>query len=124
VLVCGIDDLAAEYGAPVAVKLDIEGLELSALESSRVISEGRSVLYTEICPAQLQRYGRSVHEFSAFLRSLNYRLFRNLGDRNASNDRFWVGELLELSDVNAELFDVLAVPSDSPRLSLVAMAEG
>jgi FkbM family methyltransferase len=117
--ICSIDDLAEEYGLPVIVKIDIEGLELTVLEASDVIKSERPILYTEVSPGNLGAYSRTVPEFSDFLEGLGYRLFRNAGKRNAAHDRFKATELRHLSEVRGRIFDVLAVPTDNPRLGRV-----
>ncbi len=108
--VCGIDDISLAFGAPDVIKVDIEGLELSALEASDVVRTVRPVIYAEVSAEHLLRYSRTVESFDVFLRGLDYRLFRNVGERNASHDRFEVAELTNLSEGGA-FFDVLAIPT-------------
>jgi FkbM family methyltransferase len=115
---CSIDGLASEHGIPDVIKVDIEGLELDVLESSNVVRSRRPVLYAEVWSHQLGKYGRSVREFDDLLRGLGYRLFRNVGERNAAHDDFILAELSELA--GDDLFDVLAIPDDSPRLRHVS----
>lgn len=110
-----LDELVAEYGSPAVVKIDIEGLELDVLEASMFVENQQPILYTELSASQLARYSRSVAEFALFFEKLEYRLFRNVGDRNAAHDRFEVVEIDRLSDVEAPLFDVLAMPREHPR---------
>jgi FkbM family methyltransferase len=114
VRICGIDDLAAEHGVPDVVKIDIEGLELDVLETSELVRTTRPILYTEVSEPHLGRYSRTVQEFNDFLLGLDYRLFRNVGERNAAHDDFRVQELPDLF-AGGRFFDVLAVPRDSPR---------
>lgn len=112
----GIDDIAARSFVPDAIKIDIEGLELQVLEDSQMVKRHRPILYAEVSAPQLGRYNGSIQAFGALLRRLDYRLFKNGGERNAAHDRFEVVELRDLSEGGA-FFDVLAVPLESTRLA-------
>ena len=114
----GIDEMAVAFRVPDVIKIDIEGLEFDVLESSGVLRRARPVLYAEVSTSQLVRYGSSVDAFDDLLRALSYRLFKNVGDRNAAHDRFRVRELGHLSE-GGDFFDVLALPRESSRLSQV-----
>lgn len=110
-----IDSLVAERIRPrrvALIKLDVEGQELSALESSAgTITSDRPLLYCEIVAAQLERQGHSVADVESFLRVHRYRLFRNAGDRNSTHDRFEIVALDSLTS-GGPFFDCLAVPDE------------
>jgi FkbM family methyltransferase len=70
-----LDDYCAEHGlAPGAVKIDVEGAELSVLQGAReTLARHRPVLF-------LSTHGADVHAASlAFLRELGYRVSPILG---------------------------------------------
>jgi FkbM family methyltransferase len=115
--ILSIDALAAQTFVPDVVKIDLEGFDAWALTSSAVIAERRPILYVEIVLHQLARAGASMAELSELFRRLGYRLFRNVGDRNAAHDRFVPAELADVRD-GGEFFDVLALHADHPRLPL------
>jgi FkbM family methyltransferase len=110
-----IDELARKTFHPDVIKIDIEGLEAWALGGSSIVAQRKPILYVEVSNAQLARYGATSGGLEKILRSFGYRLFRNDGPRNASNDNFWVRELHRFVDEGG-LFDVLAVPHGNPRL--------
>ena len=111
-----IDDIAAMEVTPDVIKIDIEGLELDALRDSKTIRAQRPVIYAEVSLNHLARYGATIDDFDRFLRSLDYRMFRNVGDHNGAHDNFIPAELKELSECG-KFCDVLAIASDSARLS-------
>ncbi|HEU0298322.1 MAG TPA: FkbM family methyltransferase [Longimicrobium sp.] len=70
-----LDDYCAEHGlAPAAVKIDVEGAEVSVLEGARrMLERHRPVIF-------LSTHGTEVHAASlAFLRGLGYRVSPILG---------------------------------------------
>jgi FkbM family methyltransferase len=117
--VLSVDALAAQMFVPDVVKIDLEGFDAWALTSSALIADRRPILYVEIVPEHLARAGSNVGELDELLRRLGYRLFRNIGDRNAAHDRF---ELIELAGLRegGEFFDLLAIRSGDPRMPAAA----
>ena len=115
-----VDDLLTHF-VPRVVKMDIEGLEFAALKASPNFFGSRPILYLEVFAQQLRRSGSSVEELNGLLKGYGYRLFRNVGDRNASHDNFIVRELCSLRDGN---YDILAIHEDDPRLRDVTRKDG
>jgi FkbM family methyltransferase len=113
-----IDSITESTSTPDVIKIDVEGLELAILQDSAVVRECRPILYAEVCEPQLGRYGHAIEDFGRFLQALDYRLFRNVGERNAPHDNFTQVELAGLVE-GGSFFDVLALPEGSPRLSSV-----
>jgi FkbM family methyltransferase len=113
-----IDAIAEATGVPDVIKIDVEGLELAILQDSAVVRECRPILYAEVSEPQLRRYGHDIADFARFLQALDYRLFRNIGERNAPHDNFTQVELARLVE-GGSFFDVLALPEASSRLSRV-----
>jgi FkbM family methyltransferase len=104
--------LISTYGfaRPDFVKIDIEGMELSVLRSiAPIIAANRPKLYVEVVADQLERFGASIFDLDAFLRSFDYRFYRNIGERNSPNDQYLKTELLSLED-GGRFFDLLALP--------------
>jgi hypothetical protein len=92
-------------------------MELSVLRSARrVIERDRPILYFEVVVEQMARFGITKGDIEAFLRSHDYRFFRNVGERNSTNDAFTLAEVQTL-DEGGVFFDVLAVPRASARLA-------
>jgi hypothetical protein len=110
-----LDELAAKATVPDLIKIDVEGLEVAVLEKSAVVRGRRPMLYAEVAERNLARYGSTVAEFDRFLRSLGYRMFHNVAERNVAHDEFRLNEMDELSN-GPKLYDVLAVCPDDPRL--------
>jgi FkbM family methyltransferase len=113
-----IDALAGETFVPDVIKIDVEGLEAQALLPSNVLRARKPIIYAEIAETHLARAGASVEDLNGFFRQLGYRLFRNVGARNAANDTFEVAELRTLHD-GGTFFDVLAVYEDDPRVAML-----
>jgi FkbM family methyltransferase len=113
-----LDDLHATGSARAAVmKIDVEGMELSVLQSAeQTIARDRPVLYVEIANEQLARYATTPDDIETFLRRFDYRFFRNVGDRNSTHDRFEISELAALRDGGA-FYDVLAVSGSDQKLA-------
>jgi FkbM family methyltransferase len=112
-----LDDLHASDSTRLAVmKIDVEGMELSVLQSAeQTIARDRPVLYAEISVEQLARYTTTPDDIETFLRRFDYRFFRNVGDRNSSHDRFDITELATLRE-GGTFYDVLAVARSDPKI--------
>jgi FkbM family methyltransferase len=119
-----IDSLAAETFIPDALKIDLEGFDAWALTTSTVLANRRPIVYVEVSENQLARAGAAVSELSDLFRRLDYRLFRNVGDRNAAHDYFKPSELHDVGD-GGGFFDLLAIPAHDPRIAaLVECSSG
>jgi FkbM family methyltransferase len=118
-----IDDLHAIDPARVnVIKLDVEGMELCALQSAeRTIARDRPVLYVEMSAEQLARQGATPDDIEALLRRHGYRFFRNVGERNSTHDRFDLVELTSLREGGA-FYDVLAITADDGKLARATQA--
>jgi FkbM family methyltransferase len=104
--------LISAYGfaRPDFLKIDVEGMELNILRSiAPIIVAHRPKLYVEVVADQLTRFGASISDLDAFLRSFGYRFYRNVGERNSPNDHYLKIELLSL-DQGGCFFDLLALP--------------
>jgi FkbM family methyltransferase len=118
-----LDALCARHFVPRIVKMDIEGGEVAALASTRVLAEARPIVYAEVNGKQLARQGASIGEMERIFRDHGYRLFRNIGARHVASDTFRVAELETLpTDLNN--FDVLAMHADDERLAALLAAAG
>lgn len=110
-----LDSLASEFdpARPLRlIKIDAEGMELSILRSAEaLIAAYRPLLYIEVSPEQLQRAGSAVREVDAFLTDRGYALFRHVGSRNSTNDRYEIAPMATLAEGGA-FFDCLAVPRE------------
>jgi FkbM family methyltransferase len=97
---------------PRLLKIDVEGMELSVLESARTtIDRARPLIYCEVVESQLVRQGTSLDDLDRFLRHHDYALYRNSGDRNSRHDRFDITSLSTLA-AGGPFFDCLAIPSE------------
>lgn len=114
-----IDELCRRYFTPRVLKIDIEGWELFALNSSELLKRQHPVVYAEINETVLNQQGATVAELDQLFRSSGYRLFCNVGGRNAAHDNFVVAELATLKE-RGRFFDVLAIHSADERLADVA----
>lgn len=118
-----LDSLAADLDRrrPLRlIKIDVEGMELSVLRSAEaLIATYRPLLYIEVVSEQLQRGGATVAELEAFLADRRYGFFRNIGERNSTNDRYEILRLATLVE-GGPFFDCLAIPlerlSEEPAL--------
>lgn len=110
-----LDDLLQAHFVPRVVKMDIEGLEVAALQEASKLLVSLPILYLEVSDQQLRRCDASLAELSNMLVALGYRFFRNVGDRNGAHDDYVVRELADLS-LGGTFFDVLAVHSNDPRI--------
>lgn len=99
------------YSAPNFIKIDIEGMELFVLRSlAPLLRRCRPRLYLEMVADQLARHGAGVDDVEALLRPLDYRFYRNVGERNSGHDRYEMKELSRLTEGGA-FFDLLALPA-------------
>jgi FkbM family methyltransferase len=114
--VVSIDEMCARHFAPRVIKIDIEGGELSALDTCTLLERGRPIVFTEVNRRLLESHGASVGELDEMFQRHGYRLFRNVGDRNAAHDRFIVAELGHLPE-HLNNCDVLAVHPADDRLA-------
>ena len=91
------------------LKIDVEGMEPFVLAGARsLIDSHRPCVYFEINPDNYSRHGANVSDALDTLGG--YRLFINVGERNAATDAFELAEIGDISDVQASHFDLLAVP--------------
>lgn len=91
------------------IKMDIEGLELFALDSiESIIDSYRPKLYVEISKNQLERYGNTPDQIFQILKEYNYEFYRNVGKRNSDTDDYIKKQIFSFDAL--ELFDVLALP--------------
>jgi len=118
-----LDELCLSHFIPRVIKIDIEGGELSAFAESQVLQRARPIVYAEVNRKALERQGASIGEMETLFRGAGYRLFRNVGDRNAAHDTFVVAELDALP-TNKNNFDVLAIHQDDPRQGAFLSAAG
>jgi hypothetical protein len=90
----------------------MEGIVLDAI--APILARSRPAIYFEVAPTW-KAHGREPREAGRQLSAVGYRLFRNLGSRNSSNDNFDVLEFSEIAD-DSWLFDCLALHRESDRL--------
>ena len=118
--VLGLDAWHQASAADLTVhllKIDVEGAELSVLNSARkLIVSSRPMLYIEIHQAGLARFNAMIGQVEEFLRTSGYELFRNCGERNSANDAFRMKRIDTLESEGA-FFDVLAIHRECPRLA-------
>lgn len=108
--------IMAENGftEPELIKIDIEGMEGIVLDDiAPILARSRPAIYFEVAPTW-KAHGTEPREAGRQLSALGYRLFRNVGSRNSSNDNFDVLEFSEIADDS--LFDCLALGRESDRL--------
>lgn len=105
-------DLIERHGfiKPDFIKMDIEGMEAIVLRNmASVIEANRPILYIEISTSQLARFDDTPKMIENQLKDLGYRFYRNIGQRNSSNDSFEAKEIESLV-CEGQLFDLLALP--------------
>ena len=97
------------------IKVDVEGAEIGVLKScERLIRKHKPLMYVEVNELALARFGNSKRDIEKLLTGWGYDLFRNVGLRNSTNDRFALDRLESFARTEW-FFDVLAVHSDSLR---------
>lgn len=116
-----IDELCRRYFEPAVIKIDIEGYEDFALTGSSFVPERKPVIYCEISEENLARAGGEMRRLGKLFRRCGYRLFRNVGPRNARSDDFLLRELPRLAH-GGSFFDVLAIHYRDERLHLIPEA--
>lgn len=95
-----------------AIKIDVEGMELSVLRSGQeLLNHDRPILYIEIVEKQLQRYDTQIEDIEEMLRFNKYSFFINQGPRNSRNDFFKIVSLQNLRSGGC-FFDCLAIPME------------
>jgi FkbM family methyltransferase len=70
-----LDDFAKEFAGRrvVAIKMDVEGMELAVARGARkVLAQDRPLVASEAIDRNLARYGASVRDLVAFMASLHY----------------------------------------------------
>lgn len=93
------------------IKIDVEGAEVSVLRSCQTLIEKyRPLLYIEVNPLALNRYGHTVDAIESILKPLGYHFFRNIGKSNSTNDSFTLTRLKKL-DESGHFFDTMAIHS-------------
>jgi FkbM family methyltransferase len=94
------------------LKIDVEGMEVAVLRSARrTLETRRPLVYVEVWREQLVRSEASPAALESLLRAERYALFRNVGERNSSNDLFALKRLASLHE-GGEFFDCLAIPEE------------
>ncbi|MEM9738590.1 MAG: FkbM family methyltransferase [Pseudomonadota bacterium] len=107
-----LSQLLDEIGVTIDyLKIDIEGLEYTALLSAPALFEMRPVIYMEVSRDQLARHGASIEQLDQLLCDRGYTFFVNSGDRNADHDVFRVKHLPSLTGYKP-FFDALCVPAE------------
>lgn len=100
----------AGFAHPQVVKIDVEGMECSILRSLQpIIDFDRPILYLEVSESHLARYGDNIEVLSSILAPYGYAYYRNVGERNSSNDRYEKIRLNAIRD-GGTFFDLLALP--------------
>lgn len=98
-----------------AIKIDVEGAEADVFKSCQdIINANLPIIYTEINTTALKRFNTTVLDLEQPLSDLGYHFFRNIGDRNSSNDTFDLVRLAQLSD-GGGFYDFIAIHKASNR---------
>jgi FkbM family methyltransferase len=118
-----LDALCAAHFIPRVVKIDIEGWEAHVLSQAPQLLATHPIVYVEVCDEHLRRNGTSSDVLDRLFRENGYRLFKNVGDRNARHDSFVVMELSKLAQ-GGIFFDVLAIHADDQRLERMVSRPG
>ena len=103
------------------VKIVVQGMELEVLANAEQLLQMKPLLYVQVQRQTLEDHGTNPEQLGDFLRSRGFRLFVNVGERNAAHDDFIIEEIDSLAD-RGFLIDVLAIPHAHERLTRVNMA--
>ena len=91
------------------LKVDVEGCEMDVLKgASEMLSRDTPALYVEINKDVLNERKVDFTEILNFLRDSGYHLFRNIGHRNSTIDRYSIEKITSFDEL-PDLFDVLAI---------------
>lgn len=108
---CDAAELLTSHGlkAPQFIKIDIEGMELFALNSLKeLLAKHRPALYLEIVRKQLARHACTVKDINDLLKEMGYLFYCNVGKRNSAGDDYEMAPLEKLMR-GGGFFDVLAL---------------
>ena len=108
-----IDDVIT--GPVNFIKIDVEGLEISVLQSAeKTIDSTRPIIYSEYFTYYLKRAGEDPQTFEDFFKKRNYHFFTNLSSRRAANDEFKLVRIPGPKYIRGQV-DFLLIPADSDR---------
>lgn len=111
----GILDKAGFTG-PNVIKIDIQGMEAIILtDIMSVLVSVKPALYFEVSGLMKEYYGDNSVVLGEALKNIGYRFFRNVGQRNSSNDTFVIAELEDVPPTKGP-WDCLAIHRDSDRI--------
>lgn len=97
------------------IKIDVEGAEMGILYScEKLIKRYKPMLYIEISREALKRFDHSIDDLHSFLTKHGYDYFKNIGERNSSNDLFEINSLSSIEEGGA-FFDLLAFHKQDKR---------
>ncbi len=100
------------------VKIDTEGAEVKVLNSClNMIKKNYPVIYGEINVDALRKFKATTDDIENILAPLGYHFFRNIGDRNSTNDSFKIARLKHLRN-GGFFFDFLAIHPKSERYTI------
>tara|TARA_B110000014_G_scaffold226816_1_gene186320 strand:- start:171 stop:956 length:786 start_codon:yes stop_codon:yes gene_type:complete len=108
-----IDDLVNDYFFPQYIKIDIEGLEYTAISNSKYIKEKLPIIYVEINENALARNKSSKSQLINLLKNYGYTFFKNIGDRNNEHDIFLNAHIEDFSIIKNKIFDIICVNKHS-----------
>lgn len=114
-----IDHLVEKFFEPSYIKIDIEGLEMTALNSSAYIKDRKPIIYTEVGKGALRRCGSSSEELISFFKTHGYEIYVNIGQRNAPHDFFQCSKMPRHWPRKKPMFDILCVPNDSEKNDII-----
>ncbi len=101
-----IDALAAEFGMPDVLFIDVDGFEVEALRgATRVLSHSPDI-YMEVHPPYLEEYGYTAEDAMQYLRERDYQLYAS-SSMNASRREFaeWRDGFIDMT----KCFHVVAI---------------
>jgi FkbM family methyltransferase len=100
-----LDDYFARETRRISfIKCDVEGGELGVFRgAANLLKQHRPVIYTELVPAYLARYGASTHDIFELFRQLNYKSFSLVDSSIRERDIRDSGDLNDLLLIPAEL---------------------